>query len=205
MYTPRIYRENDREFLCAFMRRFSFATLVSAEETRPRATHLPFVVEQRDEKLVLSSHMARANPQWKEFKKNPLLVIFQEPHGYVSPRHYEHSNNVPTWNYIAVHCYGQARILRSKVEKIALLERTFAVYEKEFQSQWETLPQTYRDGLLRGIVASEIEVQEIEGKQKLSQGKAAPERERITNHFLDSADAAENTLGEFMKKYPYKR
>src|SRR3954462_14835307 len=101
MYTPRHNLEEDTAKLYAFMKAHSFATLVTVKDARPRATHLPFMVEMVDERLTLYAHMAKANGQWTDFSDDvELLVIFQEPHAYVSPSHYESAHNVPTWNYV---------------------------------------------------------------------------------------------------------
>src|SRR6218665_543935 len=109
MYIPPYYREEDKNKLTGFMLAHNFANLISSNNNVPVATHLPFVIEQRGEKLFLVSHMAKANPQWQNFADNELLIIFQGPHAYISPQHYEKQQNVPTWNYIAVHAYGKAR------------------------------------------------------------------------------------------------
>jgi transcriptional regulator len=63
------------------------------------------------ERLVLTSHLARANPHWRALVSGaPSLALFQGPHAYVSPSWYaskaEHGKVVPTWNYIAVHAHG---------------------------------------------------------------------------------------------------
>nr|WP_262902615.1 FMN-binding negative transcriptional regulator [Pontibacter aydingkolensis] len=95
-----------------FMREFSFATLVTIQDNKPFATHLPFVVENRNEQLILQTHVAKQNPQWKDLKAGQeALVIFQEPHAYISPALYEKQLNVPTWNYCAVHAYGKPTII----------------------------------------------------------------------------------------------
>src|SRR5581483_3528825 len=101
----------DRKEVIAFMQRYSFATIVTMLDDKPFATHLPFLVKEENEKLFLYSHFAKANPQTKEIFDKQSLVIFTEPHAYISPTNYETEKVVPTWNYIAVHAYGKARIL----------------------------------------------------------------------------------------------
>src|SRR5215211_253242 len=115
MYTPKHFAENDAQRLLAFMREFNFAALVTAENDFPVATHLPFIIEKRNEKIILCAHLAKANLQWKQFAGREILVIFQEPHAYVSPVLYAEGLNVSTWNYVAVHTYGKARVFK-KVE-----------------------------------------------------------------------------------------
>ena len=106
MYVPKHFEEKDRSKLIEFMREFNFAALVNYAKNKPWATHLPFIVLEEEGKLILKAHMAKANPQWAAFNNEEVLVIFQEPHAYISPALYENKVSVPTWNYIAVHAYG---------------------------------------------------------------------------------------------------
>ena len=105
MYIPPYYQEQDEEKLISFMQAHNFANIISIKDGVPIATHLPFLIEKKENKLFLISHMAKANPQWQTFGQNELLIIFQGPHAYISPSHYEKQQNVPTWNYVAVHAY----------------------------------------------------------------------------------------------------
>jgi transcriptional regulator len=60
--------------------------------------------------LTVLGYMSRANPQWKSFGGQEVLLIFQGAHTYISPRWYDHVN-VPTWNYMMVHLYGKVRLV----------------------------------------------------------------------------------------------
>ncbi|HRI58716.1 MAG TPA: FMN-binding negative transcriptional regulator, partial [Saprospiraceae bacterium] len=112
MYTPSHFSFSEQGDIVDFMRRFNFATIMSQVEGLPFATHLPFVVEESSEgNLRLLAHFAKANPQWKSLEEQTALVIFSEPHAYISPSLYEKEQNVPTWNYVAVHAYGQATLI----------------------------------------------------------------------------------------------
>jgi transcriptional regulator len=123
MYIPKEFQQPDQTTAIEYMKKYSFATLITASENTPRATHLPFVIEEENEKIILHSHMAKDNPQWNDFAKGPCLVVFSNPNAYISPSLYEKNDNVPTWNYVAVHASGNALILDSEAEKIELLER----------------------------------------------------------------------------------
>ena len=107
MYTPKHFEEKDRTKLVGFMKEYNFAALVNSAKKRYWATHLPFLIVESGEDIIIKSHMAKANPQWASFKDDEeVLVIFQEPHSYITPKLYENKISVPTWNYIAVHAYG---------------------------------------------------------------------------------------------------
>ncbi len=200
MYTPKHNQEEDRAKLYDFMRAYSFATLVTLRDNAPQATHLPFMMEASGESCVLLAHMARANPQWRDFDDaHEALVIFQEPHGYVSPRHYETALNVPTWNYIAVHAYGQPRILEADAEKLGLLESMIREHDEGYFQQWRELPEAYIARQLQGIVAFQMDVVRLEARFKLSQDRTQQERERIIQEFTAQDDSTRSELGELMR------
>jgi transcriptional regulator len=200
MYIPPYYKESDEQKLIEFMQAHSFATLISTSNANIRATHLPFMIEKRSDKLFLVTHMAKANPQWEELIKNETLVIFQGPHAYISPTHYEKKQNVPTWNYIAVHAYGKVTLLESQEQATVVLEKMIQTYEVEYFEQWKELPETYKSGMIKAIVAFEIEVTNLEGKFKLSQNKTKNEQSAIAHTFEKSSDSLENSLSKEMKK-----
>lgn len=200
MYIPPYYKENDEHKLIEFMQAYNFATLISTDGSTITATHLPFVIEKRKDKLVLVSHMARANPQWNSFVANEVMVIFQGPHAYISPSHYEKQQNVPTWNYIAVHASGKTRIISEPQDVMDLMERTIHNFEKKFYEQWKTLSPDYINGMLKAIVAFEIDVTKLEGKFKLSQNKTKNEQQNIIFALEKSKDSGENELSKEMKK-----
>ena len=182
MYIPKFFEETDQEKLLAFMREFNFATLITSENNFPTATHLPFIVEKRDGKIYLLAHLAKANLHWQQFENNEILVIFQEPHAYISPMLYEKLENVPTWNYIAVHAYGRAKLF-PQVENLRLLEKQVAIFDqKYFQTNWQKISDEYKINLAKGVVAFEIEVRDLQGKKKLNQNKLGKDAQNVIRH-----------------------
>ncbi len=142
MYIPNEFESADRNAMLEFMQAHSFASLVTAGNQLPIATHLPFIISEEDGQLYLTSHMARANPQWEEFDAGTTLVIFSGPHAYISPSHYDHQQNVPTWNYVAVHAYGKATLINDEAEGYAVLESMISTYEKRIYGPMETITGT---------------------------------------------------------------
>jgi len=184
------------------MQRYSFATIVTTIDGLPVATHLPFLVKQENDKLILQAHFAKANPQWKQIEGTTSLVIFTEPHAYISPNNYEKVENVPTWNYIAVHAYGKAHMLDSVEQKAELLKHTINSFESAYLQQWEGLPEQYRLKMMNGIVAFEIEVTDLQAKKKLSQNRSEKEIENIIHSLEKSADANEREIAAQMRNLP---
>lgn len=202
MYIPNATRVEDQAELVAFMEANSFATLVSLVNGQLFATHLPLtLVTEPDQPMRLRGHLAKANPHWQELAtQREVLVIFQGPHAYISPSLYEKWESVPTWNYIAVHAYGAARLIQDEAGLLAILAELIAVNDPTYQHQWDSLPDKFRLGLLNGIVAFEIEVTRLEGKFKLGQNRPIGDQERMATALEGHADTAIATLGQYMRE-----
>ena len=206
MYTPARHKESDPKAMLDFMKKYSFASMVTAGNGKPVATHIPFVIEEREGKTFLLTHIARANDQWKDFEHQTVLVIFHEPHAYVSAKFYDTKEDVPTWNYAAVHAYGTAKIISSREEVEKLFLKTFDFYDPSFHEQYKNdLSDEYKARLISRIVACEIEVTELQGKKKLSQNYSIEEVKRIIGEFSNSEDTLVKTVGSMMEEELKKR
>ena len=200
MYIPNSNLMTSRTEAVEFMRRFSFATIVTAKNSMPIATHLPFLVTIKDDNIILTSHFAKANEHWKYIEDTQTLVIFTEPHAYISPKHYEKELNVPTWNYISVHAYGQVKIITEEQKVFEILERTIDNYETSYKQQWNSLPEEYKLRMSKAIVVFEIVVKDLQAKKKLSQNKTENEQRKIIDSFSKSDETNEQLIAEYMKK-----
>ena len=198
MYIPKHFLITDREEAISFMQRYSFGTIVTAENNLPVANHLPFIIEQKENQLLISSHFAKANSQALQLANHDVLIMFTEPHAYISPKFYEKDTNVPTWNYLAVHVYGKARVFETEEEHKALLERTIKNYEAAYFEQWQRLPEDYKAKMIKGITGFEITVTDIQAKKKLSQNRTEQERENIIGSFEQSNDSNEREIARYM-------
>lgn len=183
------------------MQRFSFGTIITANDNLPVATHLPFLISRNGEEIIIRSHFAKANGQWNDIAKNNILVIFSEPHAYISPKNYDRELNVPTWNYISVHAYGRGKIIAETERVSELLESTIDTYEVGYRKQWNRLPEDYKAKMANGIVAFEISVTRLQAKEKLSQNKTENEREKIISSLSSSKDTNETVIADYMKKH----
>ena len=198
MYTPSFNKFEDRQEVISFMRRYSFGTVVSVANGLPVATHLPFLIDEKDGQIIISSHFAKANPQSLAIPDQDVLVIFMEPHAYISPKHYEKDANVPTWNYIAVHAYGKARLLETEHQHEQLLERTINTFEESYYTQWMGLPKEFKSKMIKGITGFEITVTDLQAKSKLSQNRSAIERDNIINTLSKSSNTQEKDIAAYM-------
>jgi len=200
MYIPKANLVTGTNEIVAFMKQFSFATVITAKDNFPTATHLPFIISNRDDKIVLTSHFAKANKQWEDIEKENILTIFSEPHAYISPANYDSQLNVPTWNYVSVHAYGQGKIISETDAVFKVLEATINTYEQAYKLQWDQLPEDYKLKLLNGIVAFEIVVSDLQAKKKLSQNRSTNEQLKIINSLAVNPDANAREIARLMKE-----
>ncbi|MGE5374236.1 MAG: FMN-binding negative transcriptional regulator [Bacteroidota bacterium] len=199
MYTPRLYREEDRSNILEFLQKNEFVTLVCHAGERPVASHLLVEVVEEGEKLLVNGHMARANPLWKTFETNPeVLLIFQGPHTYISPTWYNHVN-VPTWNYQAVHVYGRPRLVTDEGEAYQLLKRLIDRHERSGHYTMEALPQDFVKREIQGIMAFQIEATRIEANYKLSQNRNDEDYWNIVSQLEEREDELSHGVAEAMR------
>jgi transcriptional regulator len=201
MYSPTYNQLEKRDEVLEFMRANSFALLVTGTGGTLHGSHLPVMVQERDGNLVLDMHMARNNPQWKEFFDDEVMVVFFGPHAYVSPRWYEDPERVPTWNYAAVHAYGIARRVDDAAAKHASQRRLVAAMDPQWLPKFDALRPEYVKNMLEGIVNFEIAVTRIETRWKLSQNRGRREQELIAAELEKSADSAERALAALTRKH----
>lgn len=194
MYTPPQNRNDDPVELLAFMRRYSFATLVTSCGGL-MATHLPVNVNERGGRVHIVGHLSKANPQWRELALGEAMVLFAEPHGYVSPTNYPEGQWVPTWNYVAVHAYGAPTLVEGREATLAILHDSIAATEPAYAKTFASYPTDWVDSKLKGIVAFEMEVARIESRWKLSQEKDHATRARIADALADGDPASRDLAG----------
>lgn len=199
MYIPKHFLNTSDDEAISFMQKYSFGTIITFEDGKPVASHLPFLVEKSLNDIVLSSHFAKGNPQSESIQNKQVLIIFSEPHAYISPRNYEKEQNVPTWNYISVHAYGNCREITAETEKLNLLERTIQNYDKDYQQQWSNLSADFKLKMLKGTVAFEVIITELQAKHKLSQNRTRAEQQKIIEGLSRSGDTNEAQIAEYMR------
>lgn len=192
MYIPDAFKETDTERILALVEAHPFGMLITAPDGEPFVSHLPFLLQRGDGKPRLLGHMASANPQWRHFASGrEVLAVFQGPHAYVSPNWYG-SPGVPTWNYAVVHLRGKARLVEDEAGLDSLLAAMTRNHEAALPEPWQADMTAERKTRLFGmIVGFEIEVDDIQGKFKLSQNRPEADRERVAEELARAGgDAA---------------
>ena len=200
MYIHPLNRwENDAEVF-SFIQKNAFATLVTQIDSKPWATHLPFVLDHNsDGQNILTGHIAKANPQWKNLtKEQEVLVIFQGPHAYISSSWYTHEN-VPTWNYLAVHVYGKIRLIEGE-KLIDHLSKLVNTYEQGRPNRIsvETMTREYVRKQINGLIGFEIIINEVHGSRKLSQNRDEINHQNIVRNLSESNLPMDQQVAEEM-------
>ncbi len=126
--------------------------------------------------------------------------MLQGPHAYISSSWYE-EENVPTWNYQAVHVYGTASILNEeelKQDLIILLQK----YEKHRKNPvlWDNLYPQLLEKQLKGIVGFKIKVQEIQAANKLSQNRNEEDYHNIGNKLYEEKNLNSQQMAQLMER-----
>ncbi|MCL5677544.1 MAG: FMN-binding negative transcriptional regulator [Firmicutes bacterium] len=181
------------------IRQNGFGILFSQVKGHPFATHLPFVVnEAGGEKGSLSGHLAKANPHWRELDGAEVLVVFQGPHAYISPSWYAEKQAVPTWNYVAVHVYGQCRIVQDERELRTLLSEMTRFYEPDSPLA-DHLDEEFYVKMANAIVGFEIRITAMEGKAKLSQNRSADTIRGVIDGLSKSPECLDVEVAKLMR------
>ena len=199
MFTPTHYQNDDINEIKDFLRSNSFGILINQVDGKPWATHIPLELDlDSSGNDILVGHIAKANPQWKYFQEDAqVLCIFNGPHSYVSSSWYT-EEEVPTWNYIAIHVYGTLKI-QTEAALLESLHKLVDKYEagsKEPVSSRDMSAKTMRQ--IKGVVGFEIKVEDIQATYKLSQGREHDHPKIISE--LEEQDAGSKAVADAMKK-----
>jgi transcriptional regulator len=200
MYIPELYKNENQEDIQNFIHQNGFGILVNQTNGKLWATHIPLLLEEKDGKQILVGHVSKINPQVESFQVNDeVLAIFSGAHSYISSSWYDHEN-VPTWNYLAVHVYGKLTIYNHE-QAVDSLKRLVDKYEAKSKNpiRIEDLSsKTMREA--RGIIAFEIEITAIEAQKKLSQNRDDKNYKNIISELEKTNDTQAIAIANEMKK-----
>ena len=190
MYMPAHFTAKELAPVQRLMKACPLALLIGPDaQGQAFGSHLPLnLLDLASDKegcgMLLEGHMARGNPHWAwlaglQAKGQDVMAVFSGPSAYVSPSHYDSVLAVPTWNYAAVHAYGELELVEDAAAKDALLKRLINQHEPAYAAQWRDLPEDFQNKMLGAIVGFRLHIKRWEGKFKLSQNRNSAERSRI--------------------------
>jgi transcriptional regulator len=201
VYIPEHFRVRDHADAIAFMQANPFIVLVSTAEGAPFASHVPVKIRETGDQLIIRGHFAKANPHWRYLEQqSQCLAIFHGPHSYISPSLYTNRESVPTWNYGAVHVYGNARLFTSPDDLQGMLHELMGLFEPAYAEQWSSLDEAYRQKMLSHIVGFEITATRIEAKFKLSQNRTREEQTNVIASLAQSDDTTISGVSRMMRE-----
>lgn len=204
MYIPQQYQNENLKEVKEFIVNNSFGILINHINGKPWATHIPLELDKDSYgNDILVGHISKGNPQWKYFAEDTeVLCIFNGPHSYVSSSWYV-DEEVPTWNYIAVHIYGLLKIQDEK-SLMASLHKLVDKYERKSENpislnnlSGNTLRQ------VKGVIGFEIKITEIQAAYKLSQGREQ-DHPKIIKELEKQDTSGTHGIVEAMKKVQKK-
>ncbi len=203
MHIPHHYKNENVSEVKDFLVNNSFGILVNQTDGRPWATHIPLELDVDEHgKDILVGHISKANPQWKHFEdRQEVLAIFNGPHSYISSSWYA-KEEVPTWNYIAVHVYGSIKILGEE----ALIQSLHKLVDKYEQGSKHPISlenmskKTLRQ--VNGIVGFQISINEVHAAYKLSQNREH-DHPKIIDELEQSGENGAIEIANAMKKSKY--
>ncbi|SNT49098.1 negative transcriptional regulator, PaiB family [Bacillus sp. OK838] len=199
MYIPSHFKVEDDEIIYNIIQEYGFATFFSQHEGEPFAIHIPLMIDE--DKEYLYGHFARANPQWKDIHNQNVLAIFHGPHCYISSSWYESNQAVPTWNYLAVHVYGEVEIVEDDELKESLSDLVKKYEVPDSAYQLDEVDARYLEGMTKGVVGFKIKIKKIEGKAKLSQNHSIERRELVIQELEKFESEDERKIASYMKDY----
>jgi transcriptional regulator len=194
MYDIPYFKAAHPEDILAFMRAHPFALICGADENRkPVATQVPFLFEQREDKLFLQGHFMKKQDHTNAFYQNPnVLVVFSGAHTYVSASWYQQKQTASTWNYQSVQASGTIRFQDSSFLLRLLTGLTETFEESGSPSLVQHMDPDYVEKMMQAIVAFEVEVLSIRHVFKLSQNRDKESQANIMSQLNNqSGDARE--------------
>jgi transcriptional regulator len=216
VYIPEHFRVRDHATATAFMRANPFVILVSSGATLPEAassepalpesngpfaSHVPVSIHEAGDQLTIRGHFAKANPHWRYLEQQTqCLTIFHGAHAYVSPSLYAARESVPTWNYGAVHVYGNARVYSAPEQLLGMLHELMGIFEPAYAQQWAELSDTFRERMLSHIVGFEIAVTRVEAKFKLNQNRPKEDQAKVMASLAEAEDTVISGVADLMKE-----
>lgn len=198
MYIPAHFVNDESEEVHSFIRENSFAILITSGDVI-HASHIPLDLSPDGKRL--SGHLSKANGQARTMTDGELsLSVFNGPHTYISSSWYDHEN-VPTWNYIAVHVKGRIKMIEGD-ELVQRLSTMVEKYEANSQNpvSVQDMSRDYLTKHLNGIIGFDIDIESIEAAYKLSQNRTKANHDNIVRQLEMRGDHHSSSIAFEMKK-----
>jgi transcriptional regulator len=181
MHPNPAFRQVAAEESLAFAKARGFGALSINGPEGPLLAHVPFLFDQGDELTVLV-HLARSNAIARSALPTPAVLAVTGADGYISPDWYGSEDQVPTWNYVAVHLRGRLEPLPDTA-----LEPMVNALSDEFEGRllpkpvWKSSKMSpgAMERMLRMILPFRLVVEKVDSTWKLGQNKTPAQRQGV--------------------------
>ena len=195
---------SDDDAVRRLVRENPWATLVSHTSAGGLiVSHYPVLLVEDADGIVLETHLGRPDDELHELGEREMVVIFQGPHGYISPGWYDAATAVPTWNFVTAHLYGIPEILGT-TENLAVLDRLVEHFESRMPQPrlMRGTPENaaYAERIEKGTAGFRMRVSRYVAKNKMSQGKPAATIERILHELEGNGPYGNRWLAGEMRR-----
>ncbi len=173
MHPNPAFRKTTTARNIAFARERSFGLLSLNADPTPLLSHIPFQLSEDGSRL--EAHLVRSNPILRLLDNpKPAVIAVSGGDAYISPDWYGVEQQVPTWNYVAVHVRGVLRAspqkeLRGVLEWLSQAMET-RLLPKPVWTLDKLTGETFGK-MSRMIVPIAMDVDQIDGTWKLGQNK----------------------------------
>ncbi len=201
MHPNPIFHDADTAQNLRFARKRAFGMLAISTDEAPLLSHVPFLLS--DDGTSADLHLVRSNPITRVLKTpQAARLAVSGPDGYVSPDWYGLADQVPTWNYVAVHLTGRLE-QRPQDKLLGLLDRQSAFYEARLlpKPPWHSdkMEPEALERMMRMIVPVRLSIETVEGTWKLSQNKPEPARTAVADQINTGIGAELDDLARMMR------
>lgn len=180
MHPNPAFRQAPHEANLAFARERGFGILSVNGPDGPLMAHVPFLLDDGGTRAQI--HLARSNPIARSALPGPAVIAVSGPDAYVSPDWYGAPDQVPTWNYVAVHLRGTLHALADDA-----LEPMVNDLSDEFEARLAPKPVWTSSKMSEGVMARmlrmilpfRLDIAAIEGTWKLNQNKTPAQRQGV--------------------------
>ncbi len=206
MYTPPHFKEDRIDVLHDLIDQSRLATLVTLGVDGLQASHVPVIIDPDQGPYgTLHGYLSRANLQGRDCDPAvSALAIFTGPDAYITPSWYPTKQQtgkvVPTWNYVAVHAYGDIEFFEDTDQLLPLVTRLTEKHEAGRNNAWAVsdAPSDFIEAQLKGITGFRLPISRLEGKSKMSQNRSAEDQSGVIDGLNKDGAAPEIVVADIM-------
>jgi transcriptional regulator len=203
MHPNPAFRQTPADRNIAFARARGFGVLTVNGPEGPLAAHVPFLLNA--DATCADLHLARSNAIIRAGLPAPALLAVSGPDAYISPDwygpHHEVPDQVPTWNYVAVHLRGVLEALpddalRPHVDALSAEHEGRIAGKRPWTSAKMTEGAMPR--MMRMILPFRFRVTAVDATWKLNQNKPTDVRARAATA-LAEGDAGAQAIATLIR------